>query len=450
MLTGDRGELLKLALSANGMGTWELNLVTGHIVWSDRTCVLHGVNPQDLNGKVPTVEDAKIHPEDQPRIIELHDKIIAGQDTYDLEYRTLWDNSAHWLAARGTVVERTADGPTRLIGVIWDITAAKDAESARLIEASRLAAIFAASQDALYAVSLDGHIETWNPAAETLFGYTAGEIYGRHVSILAEEKYAAEQEKNLATVAAGQSIGPVDCIRLRKNGKSFNASISIGPMRAPDGSVIGMSAAVHDISDRKEWEARQLLMSRELAHRVKNSLAVLQSILRSTLKVARNPDHFAEAFSGRVHSMAAAQDILSANDWRGAELGALARRQLAFYFEGAPGRLHISGPEINLPADYAAPFGLIFNELATNAIKYGALSVDTGKIELVWRIENVSLLRRRLIVTWTETGGPDATTRGKASFGTTLIEKSLAGAKVTQEYLPTGLICEIQADLKDD
>ena len=446
----DHEELLKLALGANGMGTWGLNLVTGHVTWSDRTCVLHGVNPNDLKDKVPTAEDAKVHPADQLRVHDLHKKIIAGQDSYDIEYRTLWDNSIHWIAARGTVLERTAEGPTRLIGVVWDITSQKDAESARLTEASRLAAIFAASQDALYAVSLDGHIETWNPAAETLFGYTASEIYGRHISILVDEKHLPEQERNLAGVSAGKTVGPMETIRIRKDGKPFNASISVGPMRAPDGTVIGMSAAVHDISDRKEWEARQRLMSRELSHRVKNSFAVLQSILRSTLKVARNPEHFAESFSGRLHSLAAAQDILSANDWRGAELGALAQKQLGYYLEGPSERMRISGPKINLPADYAAPFGLILNELATNAFKYGALSVETGSVDLTWRIDAAPYQRRRLIATWTEKGGPDASSRGPDGFGTTLIEKSLASAKVTRTFAREGLICEIQADLKEE
>ena len=448
-MTRDREELLQLALGANGMGTWELNLVTGRITWSDRTCALHGVNPGDLKDKTPTAEDAKIHPGDQLRILELHQKIVEGQDSYDIEYRTLWDNGTHWIAARGSVLERTAEGPTHLIGVVWDITATKEAENARLIERSRLAAIFEASQDALYAVSLDGHIETWNPAAETLFGYTEAEARGRHISILVDEKHIQEQAFNLASVADGKSVGPLDTIRVRKDGKPFNASISVGPMRAPDGAVIGMSAAVHDISDRKEWEARQVLMSRELAHRVKNSFAVLQSILRSTLKVARDPEHFAEAFSGRLHSLAAAQDILSANDWRGAELGALAHRQLAFYSEGAPGRLRISGPELNLPADYAAPFGLILNELATNAVKYGALSVETGTVDLVWHIEKAPYHRRRLIVVWTERGGPNAASPGPDGFGTTLIEKSLASAKVTRSFSHEGLICEIQADLKE-
>jgi PAS domain S-box-containing protein len=446
----DQDELLQLALGANGMGTWEMNLVTSQVRWSDRTCALHGVDPNNLTDGTPSVEDANIHPADLPRILALRQHIIAGLDSYDIEYRTLWDTNTHWLAARGSVLERTADGPTHLIGVVWDVTAVRDAESERLIEKSRLAAIFASSQDGVYGVSLDGHIESWSPAAEALFGYTLEEIRGQHISIFGDKRHHTAMASNIEAVTNGQTVGPFETIRFRKDGSSFNVSITVAPMRAADGTVIGMSAAVHDISDRKEWEARQILMSRELSHRVKNSFAVLQSILRSTLKVARDPEHFAEAFSGRLHSLSAAQDVLSANDWRGAELSALAHRQLAFYLESAPGQMRITGPVINLPADYAAPFGLILNELATNAVKYGALSVKTGTVDLNWRVERASLQRRRLILTWKETGGPDATQRGPASFGTTLIEKCLASAKVTQTFGETGLVCEIQADLKMD
>ena len=186
-------------------------------------------------------------------------------------------------------------------------------------------------------------------------------------------------------------------------------------------------------------------MSRELAHRVKNSFAVLQSILRSTLKASRDPKHFAEAFSGRLHSLAAAQDILTVNDWRGAELGALARGQLSFYLESLPGKLTISGPPVNLPAEYAVPLGLILHELATNAVKHGALSAPDGTVALSWRIEPAAEQGRRLLVDWTEKGGADAAARGPDGFGSTLIEKSLPDAKVTRVFGPDGLVCKIEA-----
>jgi two-component system, chemotaxis family, CheB/CheR fusion protein len=178
--------------------------------------------------------------------------------------------------------------------------------------------------------------------------------------------------------------------------------------------------------------------------------ATLQSILRSTLKVSRDPEHFAEAFSGRLHALAAAQDILTANDWKGAELGALARQQLSFYVASALGQLTISGPEVNLPADFAVPFGLILNELATNAFKYGALSSPTGIVTLTWHVETASNQSRALMVEWTESGGPTATVRGPDGFGSTLINKSLPGASVSRTFKPEGVVCIIRVDLNLD
>ena len=188
-------------------------------------------------------------------------------------------------------------------------------------------------------------------------------------------------------------------------------------------------------------------MTRELAHRVKNSFAVLQAILRSTLKTTSNPQDFAAKFSGRLHSLAAAQDILTDNNWKGAELGSLARHLLSTYIVNEDTRLAISGPEINLPPDYAVPFGLIFNELATNALKHGALSVPGGKIDLSWRVEGKTGAGSNLILTWRELGGPKITSLEPRGFGSALIERSLAGAKVERLFDADGLICTVSLTL---
>jgi two-component system, chemotaxis family, CheB/CheR fusion protein len=207
-----------------------------------------------------------------------------------------------------------------------------------------------------------------------------------------------------------------------------------------DGEAIVLETN-RDIRDRKEWEERQRLMNRELAHRVKNSFAVLQAILRSTLKSAPDPTHFAQAFSGRLHSLSAAHDVLSANDWRGAELGSLLRHQLAVYLSGQ--RITLTGRPVNLLAEHTAPISLIANELATNAVKYGALSVPQGVIAIAWRVEARAEGDQILTLEWREQGGPPADAPGPRSFGTTLIEKSLAGAKVDIAYERSGLVCII-------
>jgi PAS domain S-box-containing protein len=293
-------------------------------------------------------------------------------------------------------------------------------------------------------VTLDGMVETWNLAAERLFQYQASEIIGQHIRTLAEPSQHEEQRELMRRAQCMEAVGPYDARRLRKDGSIVDVSIALAPVKATDGTVVSISAAIHDISDRKEWEARQRLMTRELAHRIKNSFAVLQGILRSTLRTSRNPEEFAEAFSGRLHSLAAAQDVLIENSWKGAELGTLARRQLSAYVLEDDNRVDITGPVVNLPAEYAAPLGLVFNELATNAIKFGALSVPTGSVQLYWRTERQSQSKLKIFLTWRERGGPAIAAPGPRGFGSSLIEKSLADAKVESLFEVEGLTCKIE------
>lgn len=336
-----------------------------------------------------------------------------------------------------------------LQGEIFILETNHDVTERKLAQAgtARMAAVASASQDALFGVNLKCKIEAWNPAAERLFGYSAEEIVGEDVSVLASEAYSAEQAEIVGQVTSGKIVGPLETKRQRKDGTSFFASLSVSPVRTSDGTVTGMAATVRDISDRKEWEARQLLMSRELAHRVKNSFAILQSILRSTLKTSSGPEQFAVAFSSRVHSLAVAQDVLTDNDWKGAELQDLARRQLAPYMSRIYNRIDIQGPEVRLPADYAVPFSLIFNELASNALKHGALSDGTGTVNLSWTVANIPGGPRRLCVRWEEHGKRGSLQPGPDAFGAKLIDKSLAGANVTREFRPEGLLCIIEVSL---
>jgi PAS domain S-box-containing protein len=337
-----------------------------------------------------------------------------------------------------------SNGEILVLETNHDVSQRKRAET----YTARMAAVAASSHDALFGITLDGFIETWNPAAERLFGYSESEAIGSHVRILAEPAKHDEQRDLMRMAQANETVGPYDARRLRKDGTTVDVSVALAPVKAPDGTLLAISVAVHDISDRKEWEAKQKLMTRELSHRIKNSFAVLQGILRSTLRLTPEPNAFAEAFSGRLNSLAAAQDVLTANDWKGAELGALARHQLAAYGPNEDNRVEFVGPEVNLPPDYAAPFGLMFNELATNAVKYGALSVPEGTILIMWRTERNPDASIRLFITWRETGGPKIVTRGRRGFGSTLIEKSLAGATVDCQFETEGLTCKIELTLK--
>jgi two-component system CheB/CheR fusion protein len=285
----------------------------------------------------------------------------------------------------------------------------------------------------------------WNKGAEHVYGYSRAEAIGRSSHALLRTIHPVPPSELTKTLNDTKRWAG-ELQQYTKDGRKLNVE-SRQQIIEVDGETLVLETN-HDISERKEWEARQKLMSRELAHRVKNSFAVLQAILRSTLKSSPNPQEFAAAFSGRLHSLAAAQDVLTTGDWKGAELGALIKLQLSHYAVDASGQLDISGPSVNLAAEHAAPFGLIINELATNALKFGALSVPDGKVNLTWQLIPMETDCSRLIVKWRENGGPPITAVGRRSYGSTLIERSLADAKVTSIFYPEGVVCNIEIELE--
>ena len=411
----------------------------GIVDWNRGAEQLYGFTREEALGEISHKLLRTTHPIEPADLMQLLSTVRSW--TGEVQHLTK-DGRQVFVESRYQAIE--TDGEILILETNHDITERKRAEA----DTARMAAVAASSQDALFGSTPEGYIEAWNPAAERLFGYTASEAIGRHVSMLAAPAEHQDQRDFLARACAGEAIGPFNAQRMRKNGSFVDVSIALAPVKAPNGSTTAISVAMHDISDRKEWEARQRLMTRELAHRVKNSFAILQAILRSTLKTSPDPEDFAAKFSGRLHSLAVAQDILTANDWKGAELGALARQLLSLYIVDEDGRLVISGPEINLPAEYAVPFGLIFNELATNALKYGALSAPNGKIELSWRVESDPNSGSVLSLTWRERGGPKITSLDSRGFGSALIEKSLAGAKVERLFDEEGFICRIELTLK--
>ena len=207
---------------------------------------------------------------------------------------------------------------------------------------------------------------------------------------------------------------------------------------------IGISATLRDISERKKSEEYEILLKRELSHRVKNSLTVIQSIAHHTLSSTPEPEVFVRAFEGRLQALATAHDILTMANWSGAEFRALARQQLAPFISEDHSRLALDGPSIVVQPETATSLALILHELATNASKYGALSVPTGSVSLAWRVDDFDNLPR-LHITWREIGGPLVKPPTRRGFGSQLIERS--GVRVQQNYKATGLVCDLEIAL---
>ena len=220
------------------------------------------------------------------------------------------------------------------------------------------------------------------------------------------------------------------------------------PIRDAAGKVVGIFVQGHDVTDTVLAAQRQKLMIDELNHRVKNTLATIQSIAMQTARSHEDPKTFAESFQARLMSLSHTHDLLTRSHWEGADLRAVLEHETAAH---GPTRIMLNGPSLALGPAAALSLGMIFHELATNAAKYGALSIPEGRVFVDWTIANQK--NRVLTLVWRETGGPPVTPPTRRGFGSRLIERNvrhdLAGeAKLS--YASDGFIAELSVPLDRD
>jgi two-component sensor histidine kinase len=221
--------------------------------------------------------------------------------------------------------------------------------------------------------------------------------------------------------------------------------LHIEPLRNEAGDIVGLTCASIDVTERKEGEAHLRLLLRELTHRSKNLLAVIQAMARQTARHAGSIDGFLKQFSARLQALAASHDLLVREGWYGASLGELIRSQLAGYIERDAGQVAIEGPAVALKPQAAQNLGLALHELAVNAEKFGALSVSSGRVSITWG-QRESADGNALELDWREHLGPKVKVRHKKGFGSMVIEGNLAralDAEVTIDFDPDGLRCHI-------
>jgi two-component system, chemotaxis family, CheB/CheR fusion protein len=201
--------------------------------------------------------------------------------------------------------------------------------------------------------------------------------------------------------------------------------------------------STRDVTARDATEKRLRVLLGELTHRVRNTLAVIQAIARHTVRNSESMNDFIERFEGRLAALASAHTLLVGSEWKGADLAELARQQLAPYITDNPSRLRLEGEPISLSADLATPVGLVLHELATNAAKYGSLSVSAGAVSVSWT-NGMRNNHRMLKLIWKETGGPAAGKPTTAGIGDTLVNNVIPGAHVEREFASAGLVCTIE------
>ena len=437
---------------------------------------------------------------------------------------------------------------------------------------AHLAAIIDSSSDAIVSKDLDGIVQSWNRAAERMFGWTAEEMIGQSIRRLIPADRQQEEDSILSRVRAGELVPKFNTVRTRKDGTPILVAITVSPIQASDGTIIGASKIAHDITEqtliqqnlenselrfraladnipqlawiampdgdpfwfnrrwieltgvdfngltredraafqhpehidrvRTKWQQEvargegwedtfplrgkdgnyrwflsraepirnssgevtmwvgtgtditqqreheeqvELLMG-EVSHRSKNMLAIVQSILHRT--AGDVAPEFVAGFEKRIAALAANQDMLIHRGWTGATMGEIVHSQLQPVGELVGNRIELEGPEqIVIRPRAAEALGLAVHELLTNALKYGALSDESGRVRIRWLADG-TVQDPTFEVEWRECGGPPVSSPTHAGFGSILIESNVRAAlraEVAIDYVPTGLVWKVVA-----
>ncbi|MCZ3378189.1 PAS domain S-box protein [Rhizobium sp. AG207R] len=307
-----------------------------------------------------------------------------------------------------------------------------------------LAAIIDGSDDAIISKNLRGIIQSWNPAATRLFGYEAEEVIGKSITILIPEDRLDEEPAILAEIQRGMRVEHFETVRRRKDGSFIDISLTISPIRNAQGMIVGASKIARDITERRRTQAEQELLMGEMRHRVKNLFALATAIVSISGRSTTTHEDLLATIQARLSSLARAHQLTMA-DWKG-EIDDIQAISLHTLFGtilepyGARERITISGSDPSVTGKAMTHIALLLHELATNAAKYGSLSVASGYLD-------VNLLDKadRIELIWRETGGPEPSTSETSGFGSRL-ETALAGAlgaTIERDWRPTGLVVSI-------
>lgn len=440
---------LRLAQEAAGAGLWDWDLRTGQVFWSAQYFRVWGLEPGAVEPSFAAFLSA-VHPADRARVeaqtlATLRDPSARA---YRAEFRVPQaDGSTRWILARGEVLRDPATGEAlRLIGVCLDITERRMAEEALRESEARFRAmadnapvmIWVADRSGASTFLSRSWCEFTGQSPETALGF------GWMDAIHPEDR--REAHRSFLAANARREAFRLEYRLRRADGEYRWAIDAAAPRFGEGGEFLGYIGSVIDITERKAAEERQALLAREVNHRAKNALAVAQAALRLT----RAPDlpAYIRAVEGRIGALARAHTLLAQDRWAGADLRALLEGELA-PFRGAGQRVELKGPPVALPAGAAQPLAMAAHELATNAVKHGALSVPGGRVSISWRLEGgpAGMLRLR----WAETGGPPlARPPSRRGFGSRVLEATLRGqlgGTVSLAWGAEGLACDIGVPL---
>jgi PAS domain S-box-containing protein len=359
--------------------------------------------------------------------------------------------------ARVTVlvdIEPVFDQEGRLAGAVncfRDITELTRSHEALRAKKRHLHTLLEALPAAIYTTDAAGRVTFYNEAAVELVGYRPE--LGKAEWCVSARLYWPDGEPlphdecpMALALKEQRQIRGAEAVAERPDGTRVPFLAFPTPLYDERGNVLGAINMLVDITERKEAEQRQQLLIRELHHRVKNTLAMVQAMATQTLGQTRNPADFVSSFSGRVQALAWAHALLTQSTWRGADVLELVRDQLLLG-SSEDERIACSGPSLMLEPQPALHLALALHELGTNARKHGALSVRAGRLSVSWKVQSNG--GRKLLLSWRESGGPTIAAPAARGFGTALVEQCMEanGGEACLCYGGDGVSCEIRLPL---
>lgn len=435
-------ERLDLAVRAHNIGIFDFDMMDRVLIWSDQMMKLFDIDPNDFDNS-PEFWYSRVYHED----LEDHQKLVAKaikrkSPHIEFKYRVKHRNGRlRYIAGSANIIYDGNGAPLRMVGVNYDYTDQYRAQKALLESEQRLKATYHSVGVGISEIDASGKYFRVNEAWTKITGFSVDEVQGKHfddIMLPQDAERCGEAFKKFTEGGTEAFECEVRCAH--KDGHALWLHTSTSAVRDENGKFIYAVRVIRDITERKEYQERQKLLINELNHRVKNTLATIQGIASQTIRYSPDLHEFKTRFEQRLLAISLTHNILTEESWEGAALIDIIRAELTPFHGAETLRWFVIGPSVRLKPEVVVPFGMVVHELATNAVKYGALSNADGIVNVSW-----TLAEDRLNFCWVETGGPEVVPPINTGFGSKLIQglRRQMNADWSINYAPSGVECEL-------